>query len=58
MKTLELDTGLKICTGYQERAAKALKQLESDTASYHSRQKKAALIKVGCAAVAGAGGKQ
>lgn len=57
MKTLELDKGLEICTDYQERAAEALKKLESDAGSYHKRQTKAAAVKVGFAAMAGFGGK-
>lgn len=57
MKTLELDKGLEICTDYQERAEKALKELESDLSSYYKRQKNAACIKVGCIVVAAVGGK-
>ena len=57
MSTVQVEYDLKICEDIQKRAADALKELDSDTACYTQRQKKAAWIKVICAAVAGVGGE-
>lgn len=55
MTTLKVQSDLKKCEDIQTRAGQALKQLDSDAMAYNQRQKKAAWIKVGCAAVAGVG---